>query len=143
MIHVLRFWPGSGTCHIPNFYNNPIIGSSILDPPRQHKHPITKRPKFYSGFIGTSHEDLSSCAFRNSQGHTVAIKTISKRNIDYIKIHVLKEDQSQPAGLHRIIYTRITIVSHNLNAQFIHKRCGHALLSSYYCLSHINFILKH
>ena len=82
--------------------------------------------KFHSVFLGASHESLSSCAFRDSKGHTFTIKINSKRNLEYINIHVVKNYQSQPTGPHRLLSPIIMIMSHNLTDQFIHQRFVHA-----------------
>ena len=40
--------------------------------------------KFYSVFLGSSHEALSLCTSLDSQGHTFSVKKIVKNNLGYI-----------------------------------------------------------
>ena len=54
------------------------------------------------------------------------VKKISKNNIVYINLQVVKKYQTQPQDLHRLLLSIIMCMSHGLNAQFIHKRFGHA-----------------
>ena len=82
--------------------------------------------KFYSGFIGSSYEDLSSCTFRDSGVHNFSVKKLSK-------IILTTSTSASPKGINDTLWvhtalfpTSITSMIHNLNAQFIHLQFGHA-----------------
>ena len=49
-----------------------------------------------------------------------------EKKLDYINIHLVKKDQSQPNGPHRCISPIIMIMGHNLSDKSIHQRFGHA-----------------
>ena len=56
--------------------------------------------KLYSGFHGASHESLSCCTFRYSQGHTL---TVNKTRITTLATSIStlsKKDQSHPKGIY-------------------------------------------
>ena len=62
---------------------------------------------FYSSFHGPSRESLSSCTSCDSQGRTFSVETISKNNIDYVNLRVIKKDQSHPTVPYHFLYSSI------------------------------------
>ena len=63
--------PGYPTLHSSDkYYWNPIDRTNIL---------YLSAFKLYRGFHGASHESLSSCTFREFQGHTFLVNKIRKK----------------------------------------------------------------
>ena len=80
----------------------------------------------YSGFLGPVDEAHSIWIFLDSQDHIFDAKTISKRNLDYNNLYVIKKDQSHPTVPHRVLSSITMSTSWNLNDQFIHHIFVHA-----------------